>query len=510
MVESRTQKTLLNAKYNLIFLTLNLFIAFFSRKIFLNNLGIQFVGLTSTVQSLLGFLNMAEMGIGVAIGVSLYKPLAKDDKTAINEIVSVLGYMYRIIGSFILFTGVILSCFLPFFIKNNEISLGIVYVTFYAFLFSSLFSYFINYKQILLSADQKNYVVTKYIQTANIIKLLLQILFAYYFANIYVWVGLELLFGLLACIILNVKIKKTYPWLKSNISIGKKVHSKYPHIAKYAKQLFLQKFASFAGGQLAPLLIFSFVSLEMVACSTNYTTIISKFSLFMNSLLGSSGASVGNLIADKDREYSLKLYGELFSSYFLLASIFAILLFYLTEPFIALWLGKQYILGRIVLLLLISDVFIQHYAGATYQFLAGYGLFKDIWASIAEIIIYISLAIVCGYKWGLNGILLAAVIKSVLICAIWKPYFLFTEGFHEPVIKYWKLWLKHIIVFISVFGICELVHRTFIPNCETWLSLIVYSGVFTLFCSIIMIAAFYWFIPQSRSCFYRLRFFLSV
>ena len=84
MKESRTTKAILNAKYNLIFLIINIVIAFFSRKVFIDCLGTQFLGLSSTLQSLLGFLSLAELGIGTAIGVSLYKPLADDDKNSIN------------------------------------------------------------------------------------------------------------------------------------------------------------------------------------------------------------------------------------------------------------------------------------------------------------------------------------------------------------------------------------------------------------------------------------------
>ena len=73
-------------------------LAFFSRKIFLDSLGADFVGLTGTLQNLLGFLNLAEMGIGAAIGYVLYRPLFEQNKEKINEIISVLGYMYRLVG----------------------------------------------------------------------------------------------------------------------------------------------------------------------------------------------------------------------------------------------------------------------------------------------------------------------------------------------------------------------------------------------------------------------------
>ena len=100
--ESRVRKSLLNARVNLIFYFLTLALSFFSRKIFLDTLGVDFVGLTSTLQNLLGFLNLAELGISTAIGYVLYKPLFEQNKLKINEIISVFGYLYHWIGKIML------------------------------------------------------------------------------------------------------------------------------------------------------------------------------------------------------------------------------------------------------------------------------------------------------------------------------------------------------------------------------------------------------------------------
>ncbi len=170
--ESRVKKTILNARVNLIFYLLTLCLSFFSRKIFLDCLGADFVGLTGTLQNLLGFLNLAELGIGSAIGYLLYKPLFDHDQDKINEIISVMGYLYRWIGFIILGCGCILACFLPLIFpdSNTGFHLSLIYFAYFAFLGSSLIGYFINYRQNLLGADQRNYVVTAYFQTANIIK----------------------------------------------------------------------------------------------------------------------------------------------------------------------------------------------------------------------------------------------------------------------------------------------------------------------------------------------------
>ena len=239
--ESRVKKTLLNARINLIFYFLTLTLSFFSRKIFLNVLGADFVGLTGTLTNLLSFLNLAELGIGTAIGYVLYKPLFEQDQQKISEIISVFGYLYRWVGKIILFAGCLLSLFLPYIFSNTGFDLAVIYLAYYSFLASSLIGYFINYRQTLLGADQKNYVVTAYFQTGNILKTLIQMVSAYYTGSYYIWISIELVFGIIYSFILNWKINQVYPWLKSDVRSGKLLFQKYPEVMRYTKQLFVHK-----------------------------------------------------------------------------------------------------------------------------------------------------------------------------------------------------------------------------------------------------------------------------
>lgn len=111
MSESRLKKSYQNARVNVFFYLVTLFISFFSRKIFLEKLGADFVGLTGTMQNLLGFLNLAELGIGASIGYVLYKPIFDGNRDKIKEIISVLGYLYRNVGLLILGAGLLLAVF---------------------------------------------------------------------------------------------------------------------------------------------------------------------------------------------------------------------------------------------------------------------------------------------------------------------------------------------------------------------------------------------------------------
>lgn len=448
---SRVKKTILNAQVNLFFYFITLALSFFSRKIFLENLSDDFVGLTSTLQNLLGFLNLAELGIGSAIGYVLYKPLFDNNHGKINEIISVFGFLYRRIGTVILLSGILLSAFLPFIFSKSEVSITLVYFAYYSFLTSSLIGYYFNYKQTLLGADQRNYVVTAYFQTANFIKAIIQITSALYTENCYLWVAVELVFAILYSIILNRKIKSVYPWLESEVKRGKKLLKLYPEVIRYTKQLFVHKIAFFAQFQTTPFILYMFSTLTIVAHYTNYTLIVNQLINFANKILGSTEAGIGNLVAENKVEKSYSIFQELTSFRYWVAGIEVYAIYHLIEPFIILWLGEEYVMDKLVLVLILINMFIMQTRGTNDQFLNAYGLFRDVWAPIAETSLSLLSAVYLGYQWGLSGVLAGMLIGMIAIVVCWKPYFLFHCGFHKPVIMYWKVMVLHLIALGTAF-----------------------------------------------------------
>lgn len=478
--ESRVKKSLLNARVNLIFYFLTLALSFFSRKIFLDCLGADFVGLTGTLQNLLGFLNLAELGIGSAIGYVLYKPLFDHDESKINEIISVFGYLYRWIGFIILGTGLILACFLPLIFPDTKFEMGIILFAYFSFLTSSLIGYFANYKQTLLGADQRNYVVTAYFQTATIIKTLIQMASAYYMGSYYLWVVIELVFGIIYSFILNWKINQVYPWLKSEVRLGKQLFKKYPEVMKYTKQLFVQKISEVVRTQTLPIFIYAFSSLKIVAYYGNYTIITDKLLILLGAVLGGVAASVGNLVAEGKKEKSLKVFWELQSIRFYVSGIFVFATFCFLPSFISLWLGTEYLLSNTILLFLVSNVLIGLIRTGIEQFLFAYGLFYDIWSPLLSVVIFLISAMVGGYLWGINGILLGNCLSLILVYLIWKPIFLFSKGFKKPISIYWQAFFSHLLMLIvSLGGVGFLVYKMDILShaSESWWYWVLFSGL---------------------------------
>lgn len=452
-MEGRVHKSLLNARVNLIFYFLSLFFSFFSRKIFLDCLGADFIGLSGTLGNILGYLNLAELGVGAAISFFLFKPIQLQEREKICEILSVFGYLYRRIGQVILGAGILISLFFPLIFKHIDLSLGIVYFSFFSFLGSSLIGYFINYRQILLSADQKNYLVAIYFQSAGLVKTALQIFLAYTYRNLYVWVAVEFVFGVIGCIILNKKINQEYPWLHTDIGEGKILLKKYPDILKNTKQIFIHKIKDFLLTRSDEIMIFAFVSLKMVAYYGNYTMILTKISLLFSSVLDSVGAGVGNLVAEGDKEKMMKVFWELMVIRHFIAGFMFFSIYFLIEPFISLWLGAEYILDKWILVLLLINLYIMQSRGVVDMFNHAHGLYADTWSAWVELVLNLGITIVGGLKWGIAGILLGKIVSTLFIVVSWKPYYLFTAGLHLPVGIYWRGAIRYFVIFVVSFGI---------------------------------------------------------
>lgn len=444
----------------LAFYFINLLLQFFSRKVFLDYLGAEILGLNTTATNLLQFLNLAELGIGPAIACTLYKPLLERDTTTINEIVSLQGWLYRRIAWIVIAGSLMLTAFFPLIFAKMPLPLWYAYASFGVLLVSALLSYFVNYKQIVLSADQKEYKIRYSYKAAMLVKILCQLLAIEYLSDGYIWwLILEVVFAIIASVVLEHTIKRSYPWIITDLRKGKALSRKYPNILKKVKQLFFHKIGSFALTQISPIIIYAYTTLTIVALYGNYMLVILGIQTLMAAIFNSMNAGIGNLVAEGNHERIFSVFEELFSVRFLFTSVMCFGVFILTPSFITLWIGKEYVMDSMTLLLMTAILFINLSRTTVDTYINAYGLFSDIWAPAVETAINIGMSVLLGYFFGLQGVLLGVLISLLLIIFCWKPYFLFRKGLRLPLRIYVVLYIKHLAVAIfcaaliySIFG----------------------------------------------------------
>lgn len=473
----RVHRSIMNIKVGMFFYILSLFLAFFSRKVFLDCLGAEFIGLTGMLSNIMSFLSVAELGIGTSIIVFLYKPLQEDNHEKINEVMSMLAFLYRCIGATIGLMGFIVSLFFPWWFNNLTTGLPLVYFAFYSFLGSSVAGYIFNYKQLLVSANQKQYLVSSYFQTIGIIQSIVQILLAYYYRNLWLWVIVGLLFTIIGIIIFNYRIQQLYPWLSIDLKKGRKNLKKYPEVLKKTRQIFVQKIKDFILYRSDELLVGTFVSVTQVAFYGNYTIIINKLNFLVNILSDGLSAGIGNLLAEGNEHNIIKIFWEMTAARFLILGIiiFSLLMFF--QPFIGCWLGKSYQLSDIIVYLVILNLFIRYQTAAVYIYLGSAGLFSDVWANWAELAVNISVTLLLAPTYGIVGILLGKIISFGFISSFWKPYFLFSQAFHRSVWDYWRGMAPYYFIFAFFTLLTFLLKKTIVnPHSDSFSSLALYGS----------------------------------
>jgi O-antigen/teichoic acid export membrane protein len=508
---SRIKKSLKNVQVALLFYFVNLILQFFYRKIFLDYLGSEVLGLNTTAMNLLQFLNLAELGVGAAVSYSLYKPLATNDHEQINEIISIQGYLYSKIGLIVLFAGVVLMLFFPLIFSEIKMPLWYAYATFCVLFVSALIGYFLNYQQVLLISDQKEYKLNYVLQGVKAVKVILQLSSILLLTQGYIWWLFWEITGIFA-IVFGIKyiLKLEFPWLKTNIYLGKKLLKKHPEITYKTKQLFAHKLAGFALNESSQLIIFAFTSLSFIAAYGNYLLVIAGITALLGAVLNSTNASIGNLVSEGDKSKIISIFEELFVIRFFFAIVSCYCVYKLTPIFITFWVGREYLLNNLSLILLVLIMFINITRLTVDSFLNAFGLFKDIGAPIIELIINIGLSILLGFYYGFNGVLIGVIFSMFIIVLTWKPYFLFKNGFHTNIKHYLTMYSKLLLIsFLTVFIAEFLISQISIDPYSSVFNFLVYSLMVVFFFSFFLAIVFLIFMDGMRQFYSRCKSYLN-
>ena len=148
---------------------------------------------------------------------------------------------------------------------------------------------------------------------------------------------------------------------------------------------------------------------------------------------------------------------------YVLAYFGSLYIFSLINPFVELWLGKEYILSMKVVLVLILDFYVIQMRQAPQIYINTYGLFWQIkWKSILEAVInlMVSLLFVAYFKWGVFGVLLGTLVSNIATNLWWEPYVVFRFGLDMPFSRYIVLYLKNIGFLMVNMVIIDLLQST--------------------------------------------------
>lgn len=454
-----------------------IFLGFITRRVFVDNVGVEYLGLNGLLQNILGVMTLLEGGFATSVVYNMYKPLAQDDRPKILALLQLYKKVYRWIALGIVIFSLALYPFLDCFMKNAE-DLSYVSIVYFIFVFNSVVGYFTAYKWSLINASQQVYKLTVVNLVYQVGLNLTKLAILYYTKNYILYLVVEALFGVGLNIAIVRKADTLFPYIKTKVKYEVE-RSVKRGIIKNMKALFINNVGGYFMHSTDNIIISSFVGVSIVGLYSNYTLIISTVTTMVSQVLNSFSESIGNLIASEEDDKVYSVFKTIFFVNFIMASVPTLILINTLDPFIQWWLGSDYLLNDATVYVLLLNFYIEVMRSSSITFKVKAGIFQqDRWTPFLQGIINVALSLWFVHEWGITGVFIATTI-SILSIGFWQfPRLCYRHVFHQPLKKYFLTYAVYTSVAVLSLAISIVVCRLF--YFENLFVQAVLNGIFTL------------------------------
>ncbi len=441
---SRTSAVVKNITAGIVGQIFNQLLGFVSRTIFIQLLGVVYLGINGLFSNIFSVLSLVELGIGSAIVFSLYKPLAEKDEYKIEALMTLYARAYKVIGFVIFFLGALFIPFLDCIIKDKPDipDFKFIYVL---FLINAVITYFFSYSRSIFYADQKNYINVLNINIFSFLTKFLQIGVLILTNSFIHYLMIQILATLLSNLDITRRAKKAYPYLKNRTGAKLSIED-LKLIKKNMSALFLLRIGSIVVNATDNLLISSFFGVVWVGVYSNYLMLISFVQGFIAQFFTPITASVGNLVNSEGKEKEIDVFLKLFFVNFIIYGFCCICLFVLMNPFITLWIGEQFLLPDAVVFVIVLNVYLMGIRNVLWVYTNALGLFYHFrFIPFFEVVINLAFSLFLLKEFGIIGVFLGATISTVTTYLVAEPYVLFKGYFKLPL----KMFFERYVLYFS-------------------------------------------------------------
>ena len=463
---------------------LNNLLRFVCRTVFVYTLGKEFLGISSLYTNILSLLSISELGFSSAVTFSLYKPLAEDNQPLICAYMNFYRKAYRIIGSIIFFAGLCLLPFLPNLMTGVTDKVNI-YEYYLLYLIQTVVSYlFFAYKSTLLDADQKKYISDIVTYVCQILMNVVQIVILVVWRSFLAYTITSIFSNIMINAVISVIVDRKYPYLRRKVPALDEKEKKNLFSRIYAMALY--KVSNAVGSATDNLIISSFISVVMVGIYNNYYLVIQTIQTILSEAFNAITASLGNkyvLDSKEHNEYTFRCLNLLNN---MLVAVCAVCFMVLFQPFIILWLGRDYLLDQPVLIIIVLNFATNYMQLTTNIYRQASGVFvQGKYRAVANAILNLVTSIILVKQIGLVGVFLGSIISRVLTITWYDPWLLYTKGFRKSPVSFYL----NYIVCLGIIAGCSLVmlRMPLGVSAESWIGFIL-RGIL----SIVITLVVYW------------------
>ena len=411
----RTHKVYVNSVVTLVTQIAQIILGFFVRKVFIRYLGVEYLGYNSVFVNILQMLNLADLGIGVAITSYLYKPLAESDNARITAIMGIYKKLYSILGVVVLAVGLVVSIFMNVLIPDATCGIWYLRILFYINLVGTVSTYFLAYKRTLLIADQKSYLTNVADTIVYFVISFLQLLSLVFKPSYIVYLSLNIAKNIISNIAVSITVNKDYKYI--NQKPDRELVKEYkPQIVQYVKDVFVSRIGAVVFYSTDNVILSVLKGSLLTGYLSNYTLITGQLNTVVTQMLSSVQATFGNFInTTEDKNQRRKMTDNYFCVNFCIGNFCMICFALLAQPFIKLFFGENMLLTFSTALWLGINLMLTFLIQLPSQVFVIYKLFRyDRPIIIVSAVLNIIISVALVNVMGINGVLIGTFVTSLI------------------------------------------------------------------------------------------------
>lgn len=408
---NRTKKFLYNSMTTAILQVITMMAGFITPRVMLQAYGSEINGLVSSITQFILYFNLVEAGLSGAAVYALYKPIAENNYKKINGVVSGAKRFYCLAGYIFVALTLGLATIYPMFVKIQKLSSISVGVLVLILGTSGTLEFFTMAKyRVLLTADQKQYVISITSIIAIILNTIIIVVLASQNVNIVMLRFIALFSVFLRSIILSTYVKAKYPY------INYKEKPNTEALNKRWDALYLQILNSIQIG--SPVVIATiFTNLKMVSVYTIFNMVIGGINGVLSIFISGLSASFGDIIVRNEKEKLQRSYQEFEFVYYALITFVYGCAMVLIMPFIKVYTSgindvnyNQPVIG----FLFVLNGLLYNIKTPQGMLVISAGMYKETRnQTTIQGIITVVVSIALAPIWGIAGILIGSVLANL-------------------------------------------------------------------------------------------------
>ena len=486
-VDNRTKNSEKNIVSGIANKLILLILSFVSRKLFVHYIGIEYLGINGLFSNVLQLLSLADLGFGVAMAYSYYKPLAEGNAARLSGLTTFYKKIYNEIAVAIASIGLLLIPFLKY-IVNMDQEVPHLYFIYVISLSNTVVSYLFVYKSAIINADQKSYLINKVSIYINLVKLIIQCILMYLTHSYFAYIGMEVVATIANNLVISFTAERLYPYIKEKgvLDIKEKVD-----IFHNIKSVFIYKISAAIMGGTDSIIMSKIAGTITVGFYSNYLTITNQLTAFVQIIFTSLTASVGNLLTENKAEHNYEVFKIMQMLSHWISAVVATAILVLIQDFISLWLGTDYLMSTRMVWAIAANIYFSIAMQPIWSFREASGLYrKTKYIMLLTAILNIFLSIVFGIAWGAEGIIVATVISRLLTYFWYEPMIIYKTYFHSQSASYYIDFIISIAIIFVSYYIDELLIRTLSLH-VSWIHWLVKAVLVVIVISVLFFIRYY-------------------